>query len=251
MHTREGIVRFVRSAGIVAVVAQGAMTRDIVAQEALTRLPRGTAVYQTVAAFQGQAMTPWTTEVRITDSTHEGRQVVVIARRAIREELNAVSENTVVLDPRTGDLLRMTGSHRGRVPIDYQLARADGRLVGHVVADGGHSETISEPVPTDAVPDIALGPMLAARDLHDGLAVAITVIRFNTALFRYPLRAVVTSGSVTRRGATAAEPVWVIEGGAEFRARVVIAKGDRTVLEVTLPQGMEGSQTETFAGGQR
>ncbi len=217
------------------------------AQAIAPQFPKGGAAYHAVAEYQGQPMSPWETEVRVRDTTIAGAKFIVIAHRAVRENVGAVSESFAFVDPATGAVVRVSGDHRGRVPINFDLAMRGGRLVGQVVNDGS-GEGVNDSLPANAVPDFVLGHVLASRDLKDGMSIIVPVFRFNTRLFEFTLTGKVTSGTYPRAGAKAPEPVWIIEGAPGFNARIVVAKSDRAVLELKLPQGTEGSQTETFAG---
>ena len=58
----------------------------------------------------------------------------------------------------------------------------------------------------------------------------------------------VTSDTMKRAGAAAAEPVWVVTGSQAYPYTTWIAKTDRVILKTVIPQGTDGQMVETLSG---
>ncbi len=122
-------------------------------------------------------------------------------------------------------------------------------MTGLHTEEGGAAVPVDVALDATAIPDFALGHVLAASTLAEGVPIATTVFTYSrNDVRRDPFSGIVSSGEFKRADAGASEPVWIVVGKSGYAARVTIAKSDRQVLQILLPQGTVGSQTDTFIG---
>ena len=205
--------------------------------------------------FDGMAMEPWEAELSVIDTLVNGRtatRALYLSRRVDGGWRFAYSA------------LWTTGGAPGVVRMHLvNNGRREQSTCALEVRDGTARGTTSlvdslTPLPVSgvAVPGYALGAFLAGTALTDGATIPLTILsclphRGAGAIERVRFTGTVASDTATRTGAAAAEPVWVITGDSAFAAKVSIAKSDRTILALQLPQGTVGVSTDTFVGTRR
>jgi hypothetical protein len=113
-------------------------------------------------------------------------------------------------------------------------------------------KTSSRPLQQLAVPDFALASVLATRSLATNDSIKLHVFRCSpgadSPLVVHDLNAVVRSGTLARSVHDQPEAVWMISGAASFPYSAIIAKSDRQVLKVIIPQGSAGEMIEVYTG---
>ena len=106
-----------------------------------------------------------------------------------------------------------------------------------------------------AVPDFALATVLAGRNLQDHDSISLHVFRCSpgadTPIMVHDLNATVSSGELARSADVPPETVWVVQGDASFPYSVQIAKADRQVLKVSIPQGTDGEMIEVYTSSRK
>ncbi len=213
-----------------------------------------TTKYVVGGEIQGQQMDPWEANWMVRDTMVDGKKIVAITHNTIQTATSATFAETTLLDPITGRALQFFGRDNGRAPGTYSLRLATGRLQGTSQPDGDVAGQLDVALAESSIPSSAVPFVLAARELKEGDSIAIHLFTFQGStnnVFQYDLSGVASSGSFQRAGAAAPEAVWIITGNGAYPAKYVIAKSDRSVLQVVFPQGSVGTETDTYAGPPR
>jgi hypothetical protein len=219
-------------------------------------LPHGIQTYQVDGSYKDMAMAPWRAELEIRDTTLNDARRIVVQHRYVHDVPRSTFDYSAFLTADAATMVSASWINGGREPNRCDLAISSDSIRGAVrVGDFVAREVKVKPLPLRGrvVPDFALGAVVAMRPLSDGDALRLTVVRclpqWNEAAITLTLFVgVVASGEAPRAAGAPAEAVWRVTGGADYPASITIAKSDRQLLTVTIPEGSVGSQTESFRG---
>lgn len=231
------------------VAAASTPISDLAAQSTPHGFPRGTHAYNVTGIFQGEPMEPWTAELMVGDSASPEGRVIIVEHRSRRAGKAFLFTDRAVMSPE-GTIVGWSQISRGRVPSQLDVSVVGGRMRGRVTSEGTTRE-IDEAAPASAVPAFALGVALASRELKAGDTVRVGVLPLAPGGGLFTLRAfagAVRDDAHARSFGSGAEPVWAIVGDGSYPAEVWVAKADRQVLKLVLPQGTVGIMIEEYAG---
>jgi hypothetical protein len=223
----------------------------------LTRsLPSGVHLYRVAGTYQGQQMEPWNAQYELRDTTIDGDAWFTLVHFTPRPMQNATFTYTVRWKKSNSATMVAHYENRGRVRDDCHVTIAPGKITGSINEDLATTPLVPVDVQGTVIPDFAAGSLVALRTLADGDTVRFTSIKClpyfkDKAITTKPFVGIVRTADVPRTVDARPEPAWVIEGGASYHMVIKIAKRDRQVLELTIPEGSVGEQTLAYAGTKR
>jgi hypothetical protein len=201
-------------------------------------------------------MAPWKADLEIRDTTVNGARHIVLQHRYVHDVLPSRFDYSVIMTADARSTVSAEWINGGREPSRCMLSIASDSIRGTVRIGDVLTRDVklkSLPLSGDAAPDFAIGPAVALRSLADGDTIRLTIVRClpqrnDAAITLTPFVGVVASGQAPRAAGAPDEAVWNVVGGGDYPASVTIAKSDRQVFTVTIPQGTVGSQTESYRG---
>jgi hypothetical protein len=224
------------------------------ARAQLTRDPAaGAFSYRITGVFQGQPMAPWRGQFETRDTTVSDKPALLVSYLVLRPEQNASFLLNAAWTKAPGEtVIRI--DNRGRQPNQCSLRVASDRATGTIT--GGLDPAVeAKPVELkgDVVADFAMGHWVAARRISEGDTIRATIIRClpqfrEGAIATLPFAGIVKSGERPRLPDGPNEPAWIIEGRPDYPMVIVLAKRDKQLLSLTIPQGTVGSETLEFLG---
>jgi hypothetical protein len=204
----------------------------------------GTFAYEVIGYYQGEAMEPWLAQRIVRDTTIDKKTWLAVTYQSRLAPTGWLYSYTALL---SGHDVRTHWVGNGRMPYVCDAVREGDRIAAKM---GERGSATSPLLKRDAVPDFALATVLAGRPLADGDSVHFHVFRCSpgadTPVPSFDLNAVVTSGTFARKESGSPEAVWIVTGDKGFPYAVQIAKSDRRVLKVTMPQGTDGEMIEVY-----
>jgi hypothetical protein len=215
-------------------------------------LQRGAHFYTSQGSYDGEMGPPWDSVIEVSDTTLNGVAAVALTQRSHRTGGTYAYNTTVVWSPTAGTLAYRSagdGTEPGSCAIEAITADGDAAR-GRLVIEGGATEPVM--IAGKAVPEFSLASILAAGQLADGDHPKFTAFRCSwsgsapTALSAFKFNGTVKSDSLERGNSRTKEAVWTVTGAADYPFVATIAKSDREVLKVVIPQGSVGAMYETF-----
>lgn len=214
-------------------------------------LAPSTNQYAVRGIFEGTELDPWQSQLTIADT-------VILSMPAYRATHESRRDGNRFLFTATATWRRegsastvMYWSNGGRAPSTCFLEQHGAQLKG-VIAGQPIERALADA--RDAIPDFALGAYLAMRAFGAGDTVKVSVVRCLpgaiTQLEARDVPLIIHSDTATRGGG-APEEAWFIDSAGLYDIKVWIAKSDRTVLRVELPQGQMGHSIETIVRSQK
>lgn len=216
--------------------------------------PAGVHEYVVEGVYEGTPMAPWRTTLEVRDSSVGAATGRLVRHVTMRAETGAVFTASALVRQDPDRAVAAEWQNGGRIPNECRL-RVSADTIDGVVRLGGILNTEIRPTPVavhgNALPDFAVGPVLATHALADGDTIRFTVFRClpdwkNAAIVILPFTGVVRSDRAPRSPGGVDEPVWVVEGSTDYHLVATIAKSDRQLLAVSIPQGTVGIQTERY-----
>ncbi len=207
-------------------------------------LPRGIHTYQVNGYYDGGAMEPWVAQQIVRDTTIGGKPWLALTYQSRLGRDGWIYSYTALV---SGQDVISRWVSTGRMPSTCDAVRDQDRIAADMAS---HGKATSAALQHDAIPDFALAWLLAARPLADHDSITLHTYRCSpgapTQVLVNTLNAVVSSGMLARLPGTAPEPVWIVRGDHSFPYHAQIAKSDRMVLKVTLPQGTAGEMVDVY-----
>jgi hypothetical protein len=199
--------------------------------------PRG---YNVRGWYGGTEGPPWTAELTVGDTVIEKVSHRMV-RYVSRYDGTRWLFNYVALWAPDGSVSAHWWGNGGGGPMACDVTASATEAIGR---SHSNERLTARAVGAAPVPEFALAGWLSRQTLAQGDTIRATVLRClphreTEAIEMNNFVGVVASRTFALNEGTA-EDAWVIEGRPEYRAKVVIAKRDGTVLEVLTPQGSVG-----------
>ena len=219
-------------------------TTNVYAQQ--PRAPRGIHSYEVGGMYEGEAMQPWLAQAIVRDTTVDGKARLAVTYQSRHSAAAGgwLYTYTALIAP-SDVITRWVGN--GRAPFTCQTTHAKNQVVAEIEGRDNATSSILE---RNAFPDFAVAWVLAGRPLADNDSIRLTVYRCapaaDTVIPLFELDAIVSSGTLARGEGKAPEPVWIVSGAKSFPYVAQIAKADRQVLRVRMPQGTVGEMVDVY-----
>lgn len=219
------------------------------AQSTTAQLTRGVFNFTSNPVYYGEAGQPWDTRIEIGDSVIAGKSNYSIAQRSRFDGNKYRFNSTTTWAPGTLDFTKATWT--GFAGDEYGECSVELRN-GAAMLSINNGEAKPWKYEGQLVPEFAVAHALAAMDLKDGATYKLNVFHCSwhsgaeIALRMKPLNVTVKSDKLARTGKTEAEPAWLVAGDSSYPYQLWVAKSDRHVLKVVLPQGEVGEQVDVL-----
>ncbi len=215
------------------------------------RAPRGIHSYEVGGFYEGEAMPPWLSQTIVRDTLVDGKPRFAVTYQSRHSAAAGGWLYTYTALIGGADVsARWVGN--GRAQFTCLTTLANNQIVAEIE---GRNPATSSAFQWTAIPDFAVAWALADRQLADNDTIRLAVYRCapgaDAVIPMYELNAVVSSGTLARSNGQPAEPVWIVAGDKAFPYAAHIAKSDRQVLKVLMPQGTVGEMVDVYVSSRK
>jgi hypothetical protein len=215
------------------------------------RAPHGTHSYEVRGFYEGQAMQPWLSQTIVRDTLIDGKPQLAVTYQS-RHSAAAGGWLYTYTAVMAGTDVSTRWVGNGRAQFTCQTRHANNQIIADI---DGRDKATSSTLQRGAIPDFAVAWVLAGRPLADHDSVKLSLYRCvpaaDVVISLYELNAVVSSGSQSRTEGNPPEAVWIITGDKSFPYVAHIAKSDRQVLKVLMPQGTVGEMVDVYVSSRK